>query len=315
MAKSKTLRVGIAQIAPVYYNTAESLARAIEIIQQAADKGVELVVFGETWFSGYPAWLDVCPSACLWDHEPTKQIFAELRENSLVMDGPEVSHLVELSRDLRITIVAGINERVDDGPGQGTLYNSLITITPQDGVAVHHRKLMPTFTERIVWGQGDGNGLHAAQLVSAQADKVRVGGLICWEHWMPLVRFAMHESGEHIHVAMWPTAHEKLQLASRHYALEGRCFVLASGLMMKTADLPVGLAHEVKEEWVERGGSAIIAPDGSYVVEPVYDREELIVADLDPTMIDRERMNFDVTGHYSRPDIFRFSHAPLPSQR
>ncbi|MDQ2924900.1 MAG: carbon-nitrogen hydrolase family protein, partial [Acidobacteriota bacterium] len=237
---------------------------------------------------------------------PTKRVFAELRYNSLVVGGPETRALAAAAGDHKLAIVIGINERVERGPGQGTLYNSLLTFTPDGVLANHHRKLVPTFTERMVWGQGDGSGL-----ASVAIGETRVGGLICWEHWMPLARTAMHQAGEHIHVALWPTANEMAQLASRHYAFEGRCFVIAAGLMMKTADLPSGLPHDVKGEWVEHGGSAIIAPDASYLVEPIYDREELIVANLDLSMIDRESMALDVTGHYARPDIFRFSHGPI----
>lgn len=255
---------------------------------------------------GYPVWLDVCPTAGLWNHEPTKRVFAELRQNSISATGPEAKAIAEAAADLGIGIVIGINERVDEGPGQGTLYNSLLTFSTEGLLTNHHRKLVPTFTERMVWGNGDGRGLNAVPIANA-----RVGGLICWEHWMPLARTALHQSGEHIHIALWPTVNEMAQLASRHYAFEGRCFVLAVGLMMPTTDLPAELPHDVKHEWVERGGSAIISPNGAYLVEPIYDREELIIADLDLSMIDRESMALDVTGHYARPDIFTFSHRTL----
>jgi nitrilase len=306
MLISDGIRVAISQSAPVYHNKQASLTKALDLIQQASSAGAQLVVFGETWFPGYPVWLDVCPTAGLWNHEPTKRVFGELRQNSISVNGPEVKALADAAGDLDIGIVIGINERVDAGRGQGTLYNSLLTISPEGRLANHHPKLVPTFTERMVWGNGDGSGLASVQIANA-----RVGGLICWEHWMPLARTAMHESGEQIHIAVWPTANEMAQLASRHYAFEGRCFVLAVGLMMPTSDLPSDLPHEVKDTWVERGGSAIIAPDASYIVEPIYDREELIVADLDLTWIDRESMALDVTGHYSRPDIFTFSHRAL----
>jgi nitrilase len=308
MSTLERFRVAIAQFAPVFHNKQATLARALEILADAAAKGAQLAVLGETWFPGYPAWLDVCPTAGLWNHEPTKRVFAELRQNSIVIDGPEVEALRQAAHRLGIGIVIGINERVDHGAGQGTLYNSLLTFSPEGNLANHHRKLVPTFTERMVWGNGDGGGLNSVPIAEA-----RVGGLICWEHWMPLARTAMHQAGEHIHVAVWPTANEIAQLASRHYAFEGRCFVLAAGLMMRTTDLPPALPHNVAGEWAIRGGSAIIAPNASYVVEPIYDREELIVADLDLGMIDRESMALDVTGHYSRPDIFTFAHRSLDS--
>lgn len=302
----KRPRVAISQSAPVYLDKKASLAKALALIQQAAKEKAQLVAFGETWLAGYPAWLDVCPSAALWDNSAAKEVFAKLRANSITVPGEEVIALSEAARALKITVMIGVNERVDIGPGNGTLYNSLLTISDDGQLKNHHRKLVPTFTERLVWGNGDGRGLEAVPTSAG-----RVGGLICWEHWMPLTRMAMHNSGEHIHVAVWPTVHELHQLASRHYAFEARCFVLAVGLMMSVQDLPRELTPAVTSplvegRWIERGGSAIIGPNSKYVVEPVFDREELIFADLDLSQIDRETMTFDVSGHYARPDLFRF---------
>ncbi len=309
---AEAFRVAIAQFAPVYLDKAASLSRAIELIQDAKKRGAELVAFGETWLPGYPAWLDFCANVAFWDHPPTKKVFARLRQNSVVVPGPETKALSKLAGDLKIRIVMGINERVDAGPGNGTLYNSLLTFTPDGKLANHHRKLVPTFTERMVWGNGEGGGLCSVETSLKRKNRSRrVGGLICWEHWMPLARMAMHNSSEHVHIAVWPTAHELHQLCSRHYAFEGRCFVLAVGLMMPASDIPFELraGKEPKNQlgnWLERGGSAIIAPDTRYIVEPVYDREELIVADLNLNEIDEEFLTLDVTGHYSRPDIFTF---------
>jgi nitrilase len=305
-AHPKQVRVAIAQSIPVYLDIQASLAKALDLIQQAAKRDAQLVAFGETWLPGYPAWLDVCPGAALWENAFAKDVFARLRANSLVVPGEEVNALREAARDLKIAIVIGVNERVDSGPGNGTLYNSLLTISEDGQLRNHHRKLVPTYTERLVWGNGDGRGIEAVPTSAG-----RVGGLICWEHWMPLARMAMHNSGEHIHVAVWPTVHELHQLASRHYAFEGRCFVLAVGLLMPAEDLPRelrdGAALQTSDShWIERGGSAIIGPDSRYVLDPVFDREELLVSDLDLTQIDRELMTFDVSGHYARPDLFRF---------
>src|SRR5229473_568894 len=291
-ANSKQVRVAIAQSAPVYLDKQASLAKALGLIQQAAKRGAQLVAFGETWLPGYPAWLDVCPGAALWENASAKEVFAKLRNNSITVPGDEVHALSEAARALKIAIVIGASERVDAGPGNGTLYNSLLTISEDGQLRNHHRKLVPTYTERLVWGNGDGRGLQA---VSTSAG--RIGGLICWEHWMPLARMAMHNSGEHLHIAVWPTVHELHQLCSRHYAFEGRCFVLAVGLMMPTRDLPSELQagtnmQKRPGEWLERGGSAIIAPDTRYIVEPVYGREELIVADLNLSQIDQEFLTF-----------------------
>lgn len=300
------IKVGIIQASPVFSNLEASLEKAVDYIERAAGEDVRLVAFGETWLPGYPAWLDHCPDAALWNHLPTKEVFARLRRNSIVVPGEETRRLSRVARDNNIVIVIGVNERVDAGAGNGTLYNSQLIFDSDGTLAVRHRKLIPTYTERLVWGQGDGTGLKAAATSVG-----RIGSLICWEHWMPLARQAMHEAGEHIHVAVFPEVHEMHQVTSRQYAFEGRCFVLAVGLLMRAGDLPDALTktNSIKDEpkrLILRGGSAIIAPDGSYVVEPVFDDERIITAELDLTMIDRERMTLDVTGHYARPDVFDF---------
>ena len=174
----------------------------------------------------------------------------------------------------------------------------------KESIVNHRRKLVPTYTDRLIWGQGDGKGLEAADTPTG-----RVGGLICWEHWMPLARQALHTSGEHIHVAVYPTVHEMHQIASRHYAFEGRCFVLAVGLIMPAGDLPPEFSLPTTlvnkpDALVLRGGSCIIGPSGQYVVEPVFDEETTLIAELDLRLIDKEKLTLDVTGHYHRPDVF-----------
>ncbi len=298
--------VAIIQESPVFLNLAASMAKAITLAEKAARAGARVITFGETWLPGYPAWLDYCSDVALWDHAPTKEVFARLRQNSIVVPGKETHQLAQLAADHKVTLVIGVNERVETGPGNGTLYNSLLTFTAERGLSNHHRKLVPTYTERLVWGQGDGGGLE-----SVATPHGRVGGLICWEHWMPLARQALHNAGEHIHVAVWPTVHEMHQIASRHYAFEARCFVLASGTVMRAKDLPAELRASPElatdpEAFVLRGGSAIIGPDGQYIVAPVFEQETIVTAELDLNAVDREKMTLDVSGHYSRPDIFNF---------
>lgn len=298
--------VAIIQFSPAFLDLEASVAKAITLTGEAARNGARVVTFGETWLPGYPAWLDYCSDVALWDHEPSKEVFARLRQNSVLVPGHETKLLAQLAGDHKLTLVIGVNERIETGPGNGTLYNSLLTFSPDGLLANHHRKLVPTYTERLVWGQGDGGGL-----ASVATPHGRVGGLICWEHWMPLARQALHNAGEHIHVAVWPTVHEMHQIASRHYAFEARCFVLASGLVMRVKDLPAGLRATPElaaqpDAFVLRGGSAIIGPDGKYVVEPVFEKEIIITADLDMNAVDREKMTLDVSGHYSRPDVFDF---------
>ena len=280
----------------------------------AAKAGASLVVFPETWLPGYPAWLDVCRDAGLWDHPPVKSVFRRMAGESVVVDGASGQELGAIARRNQIAMVVGVTERVERGPARGTLFNALLTFGPDGSLLNHHRKLVPTYTERLVWGQGDGNGVRAVDVGTPTGD-VRVGGLVCWEHWMPLARQALHESGEDIHVAAWPTVKEMLQVASRHYAFEGRCYVLAAGSLMRASALPPELeAHPAivsnERQFVLRGGSAIIGPDGRYVCEPVFDAPALLVADLDLGLTREESMTLDVTGHYSRPDVFAFEVNP-----
>ncbi len=300
------ISVAIIQHRPVFLDLEASVAKAISLTEEAARKGARVISFGETWLPGYPAWLDFCPDVALWDHAPSKEVFARLRQNSVVVPGKETQQLAQLAADHKLTLVIGVNERVEVGPGNGTLYNSLLTFTAEGGLTSHHRKLVPTYTERMIWGQGDGRGLETVNTPHGH-----IGGLICWEHWMPLARQALHNSGEHIHVAVWPTVHEMHQIASRHYAFEARCFVLAAGLIMQVKDLPVELRASPElaarpDNFVLRGGSAIIGPDGKYVAEPVFEQETIVAAELDMAAVDREKMTLDVSGHYSRPDIFQF---------
>ena len=300
-------RITVAVAQPeVASDVAKALETCEEFARNAAAREASLIVFPETWLPGYPVWLDVTRDVALWDHAPTKDVYARYAANSVVVGGQETTRLAALAKELGLTIVIGVSERVDAGPGNGTLYNTLLTFTPDGQLANHHRKLMPTYTERMVWGLGDASGLRAVD-----TPRCRIGGLICWEHWMPHARQALHESGEAIHVAVWPTVHEMLQVASRHYAFEGRCFVLAAGSVMRASALPPELErHPAKapsdDTWVMRGGSAIIAPNGSYIVHPVFEQPTLLVADIDLDDVRREQMALDVSGHYARPDCFSF---------
>lgn len=279
------------------------LARTRDLVGEAARQGAQLVALPETWIPGYPIWLDVCRDAALWGSPAVKAVFGRMAADAVDVTGDDGRAIAAIAREAEVTLVVGVTERVTAGPGRGTLYNALLTYGPDGALLNHHRKLVPTYTERMVWGGGDARGLHAVDSAVG-----RIGALVCWEHWMPLARQAMHDSGEDIHVAVWPTAHEMHQVASRHYAFEGRCFVLASGALMRARDLPPELEPHpdrapAPDAWVMRGGSAIIAPDGGYVAEPVYDRDAIVIADLDLRRVREEQMTLDVSGHYARPDV------------
>ncbi len=301
---TESLTVAIAQIRPRPAAPNATLDQLADFASDAKAAGASVLATGETSIPGYPAWIDNCPETFFWDAEPTKEAFAAYRQASVVVPGPITDRLATIARETDMVLIIGLSERVVAGPGNRTLYNSLLTFDAEGRLINHHRKLVPTYTERTIWGPGDPRGLQAVDTRVG-----RVGGLVCWEHWMPLSRQALHESGELIHAAVWPTVHEKHQLASRHYALEGRCFVLAVGQIATVADLPGSLAKPDREpsDLLLRGGSAIIGPDGQYVAEPVFDEETLIVAEIDPTAVDREAMTLDVTGHYARPDVFDFA--------
>lgn len=299
------------RVAVVQAETATDLESGLEktraLTKSSARDGAQLVAFPETWLPGYPAWLDSCRDAAIWNHPPVKAVFARMASNSVAVDGRSGGTLAEIARDSGVTLVIGVVERVERGPGRGTLYNSLLTYTPDGVLANHHRKLMPTFSERLVWGTGDTAGLRAVDTPVG-----RVGGLVCWEHWMPLTRQALHDSGEDLHVAVWPTVHEMHQLASRHYAFEGRCFVLAAGSLMRASALPRDLeVHPAHDgEWVLRGGSMIVAPDGQIIAGPVLDREQILSAEIDIGRVREESMTLDVSGHYARRDCFDFRAIP-----
>ncbi len=298
------VRIAVVQSAPSYLDIEGSMLKVEKLLKEAAEKGAQLVCFGETWFTGYPAWIDYCDEYAKWDFKPTKEIFAKTYANSLDINGPEVKQIGEWIKELGLTVVMGINEKVSSGPGNGTIYNSLITWNSAGEIANHHRKLMPTHTERLLYGQGDGKGLEAVE-----TEFGRVGGLICWEHWMPLTRQTMHNSGEHIHVAVWPKVHEMLQIATRSYAFEGRCFAVGVGQIMRVSDIPSELnlppdLADQPDQLLLNGGSCVVGPDGHYVLEPIWDQEGVFTVDVDLQRCYEERMALDVTGHYQRNDVF-----------
>lgn len=298
------VKVAAVQAAPVYLDLARSVEKAIGLISDAASQGAQLIVFPETWLPGYPAWLDCCRDVALWDHPPVKKVFARLMDNSVVVPGPATEALAGAAREHGTVLNISVHERVIEGAGRGTLYNTMLTFGSDGSLLNRHRKIMPTYTERMIWGQGDGSSLHGVDTVAG-----RIGGLICWEHWMPLARQVLHDSGEDIHIAAWPQVKEMNLIASRHYAFEGRCFVIACGAVMRASELPSELKpieslKRSPDSLVLNGGSAIIAPDGSLLAGPVFNEEAILTADLDLSRIAEENLALDVTGHYSRPDIF-----------
>ncbi len=307
-------RVAVVQHPPVFLNLSESVLQASKYIQEAASHGSRLIVFPETWLPGYPVWLDYAPNAGLWDHPPAKALFKILFENSIAIGDEHFKTLQNSAVENDCLVVMGAHERLGR-----TLYNTIFYFKA-DGSYDLHRKLMPTYTERLIWGMGDGSTLPVID-----HDSVQVGGLVCWEHWMPMARAAMHQLGEHVHIAQWPMVKDLHQIASRQYAFEAQCYVIAAGCTLTKANMLDGLNSIIKTEadkdaleliesipvsnnaFVLKGGSAIINPDTSYLEEPLQKENGIITAELDIAKLSEGNLFLDTNGHYSRPDVFQLT--------
>lgn len=305
---SATTTVAIVQHPPAVLDLVKSLRRASQHVADAAARGAQLIVFPETWLTCYPAWVFGLAG---WRDAAAQNWYRRLLAESPVIDqsggmDDDLALLRGTARELGVTVVMGMNERA--GHSSGTLYNSLITIGPDGGTLNLHRKLTPTHTERIVWGLGDATGLRVVDTPAG-----RVGGLICWEHWNPLARQALHAQDEQLHVAAWPDVPEMHHIASRSYAFEGRCFVLCAGQFLTIDDLPsellvpyrAGVGPNAPESGILfDGGSGIVRPDGSWLTEPLFGEARTIVATIDLGERDAQQHDLDVAGHYARPDVF-----------
>jgi len=299
--KSKNLKVSLAQISPVWLNRELTLDKIIEYVGSAAQKDCELIVFGEALLPGYPFWIDLTDGA-RFNSSVQKEIHAHYLQNAVQIEAGHLNHLCEAATQHRIAVVLGCIERALDRGGH-SIYASLIFIDSGGIIRSVHRKLMPTYEERLTWSPGDGHGLRVHSI-----GPFTLGGLNCWENWMPLARAALYGQGEDLHVAIWPGGIHNTSQITRFIAIEARSYVIsASGLMRKT-DFPPNTPHLeaiLKEcpDILANGGSCIAGPDGKWVVEPVIDKEDLIVAVLDYESVLKERQNFDPAGHYSRPDV------------
>nr|WP_269328805.1 carbon-nitrogen hydrolase family protein [Kineosporia babensis] len=290
--------VAAAQLGGPWLDVPARLERAVQASELAASHRASVIAFPECYLSGYPYWLSRTNGATFGD-PLQKKAYRYYLESAVPVDGPEVARLKELSADLGITVVIGLTER-----SSGTTYCSLLTITPA-GLAGHHRKLVPTYDERLVWGSGDGHGLRAHEV-----GRARIGSLNCWENWMPQARQAMYATGEDVHFGVWPGSVGLTGDITRFTALEGRVFsVAASGLLRRDEvpdDFPLAQALlQDADELPFDGGTAVAGPDGRWVIEPIAGREGIVVAELDLSRVAEERFAFDPTGHYSRPDVLR----------
>lgn len=253
--------------------------------------------------SGYPFWLSLT-EASKWDDRAQKDAYSYYLAAAVEVDGPEMREVVEAARDTGLFTYLGIMERSKSG---GTVYATYVAIDPSAGILSAHRKLMPTYDERLVWGAGDGHGLEVHQV-----GDFKVSGLNCWENWVPSIRHTLYAQGTQLHVAGWPGSTRNTRDITRFIAIEGRCYVLSAGTVLRPGDIPddFPLRDEALEgvgEYLTNGGSAVAAPNGDWIVEPVRGEERLVVADIDVAVVRGERQNFDPAGHYFRADVIKVS--------
>jgi nitrilase len=298
----RSVTVACAQVEPAVLDREATLDRLESVAAEAAAKGAELVVFPETFVPVYPssAWAKAFAG---WQDPRAKQTFARLAQESVAVGSAAERRIAAAAKELGVWIVTGVNEVEAERPG--TIYNTLLYHSPAGELALHHRKLVPTNHERLVWGQGDGRGLHAVETGFG-----RVGGLICWENYMPLARVALYESGVEIYVASTADDGDAWQPTLVHIARESRAYVVAPAHFQRESAYPddFPLRDEIAGAGtIGRGGSAILAPDGSYLAGPLYDEEGILYAELDPARLLAERQRFDPVGHYSRPDVLQLT--------
>jgi nitrilase len=296
-----SLTVALAQIAPVWLDRAATLAKVNSNVEQAARQGCGLVAFGEALVPGYPFWLELTDGA-RFNSPLQKTIFAEYASQAVQ---PESGHLDEICATAarnRIAVYLGCVERAADR-GAHCLYCSLVFIDPEGQIASIHRKLVPTYEERLVWAAGDGHGLRTHSV-----GPFVVGGLSCWENWMPLARAALYALGEDLHVAVWPGGIHNTCDITRFIALESRSYVASVSGLMRREDIGSSsgwreIVAAATPDVLANGGSCIASPDGQWLLSPSGPEEGLLVTTIDLRRVLEERQNFDLSGHYSRPDI------------
>jgi nitrilase len=294
------VKVACVQAEPVILDRDATVDKLVRLVAETAAEGVSLVVFPETFVSVYPSsvWSRALAG---WGDERAKEAFARLAEQAVAVPGEAADRIGDAAREHGVWIVTGVTEVDPERPG--TLYNTLLYHAPDGQLAQRHRKLVPTNHERMVWGQGDGGGLRAIP-----TELGRMGGLICWENYMPLARFALYESGVEIYIASTADDGESWQSTIVHIARESRAFVVSPSHFQRAASYPDDFPLRAEldgHDVIGRGGSAVLAPDGSYLAGPLYDEEGVLYAELDPALLRAERQRFDPAGHYHRPDVLR----------
>ena len=296
----ESFRIAAVQAAPVFLDLAATVAKACRLMEEAAREGATLIAFPEAFVPAYPLWVWFIPPG---KTQPLRALYSELHGNSVSIPGPEVSRLAEVAGDLGVTVAMGVNERNSEA-SDSTLYNSLLYLGPDGGIMGKHRKLIPTAGERLVWGQAPGCDLEVFDLPFA-----RISGLLCWENYMPLARYALSAWGEQIHLAPTWDRGEPWISTMRHVAKESRCFVVGACQAFHKDHVPDGLAFKDEylaevEGWINPGLSLIVDPDGKVVAGPLEAQEGILFADVESHQLIGPRWQLDTAGHYARPDVF-----------
>jgi len=295
------LKVALAQISPVWLDKEATIKKVENSIAEAGKQGCELIVFGEGLVPGYPFWLALTEGAA-WDSKVNKELHAHYARNAVNIESGDLDAICKLAKTHKMAIYLGVIERPLDRGGH-SLYASLVYINEKGEVKSIHRKLQPTYDERLTWSPGDGHGLQVHPL-----KQFTLGGLNCWENWMPLPRAALYGQGENLHIAVWPGNENNTKDITRFIARESRSYVISVSSMMTISDFPKDTPHLHKilkkaPSVLANGGSCIAGPDGEWILEPIVDKEGLFVKTLDFNRVLEERQNFDPVGHYSRPDV------------
>ena len=295
------VKVAAAQMAPHFLDREKTVEKACDLISQAGKNGARLIVFPEAFISGYPDWVWVVPNG---NSNMLDELYQALVENAVTIPDEATRQLSQAAKDAGIYVAMGVHERNSEASG-ATLFNTLLYINDLGTIIGKHRKLIPTGGERLVWGQGDGSTLSAFDTPFG-----KLGGLLCWENYMPLARQAMYSVGTEIYLTPTWDSSDNWLLSMRHIAREGGMFVINVCQAVRMDDIPD--RYEFKQlysgdrEWVNGGNSCIINPRGEIIAGPSQNKQEILYAEIDLSLITKTKRSFDVAGHYARPDVFRY---------
>ena len=298
----QSLTVAAVQDSPVFLEKTKTLEKVCQLIDRAASNNASLIVFPEVFLSGYPDWVWLLPPS---QKKQINEMYQLMYSSAISINDESVMVIGEKAKEAGVYVAIGANEKNSDS-SNASLYNSLLYFNPDGELMGIHRKLIPTGGERLMWAQGQGDSL-----VSFPTEIGRLGGLICWENFMPLARNAMYTAGVQIYVAPTWDSSEAWQVAMRFIAREGGMFVISCAPCMKKSDIPDTLdfkkLYPEDREWINKGNSCIIDPSGNFLAEPLNSEQSIIYAELDMSLIPSQKWLFDVAGHYARPDVFEFS--------